>query len=103
MNPRLNITDEQLAAWCRKWQITEVWLFGSVLRDDFSDGSDIDVMIRFRESAGWTLIDFAKMRIELEELVGRRIDLFTRKGVEGMKNPYRRNSILESAKVLYAA
>lgn len=103
MNPRLNITDDQLAAFCRKWKIVRLWLFGSVLRDDFRPTSDIDVMVQFAEDATWSLFDLSEMKFELEALTGREVDLLTRRGVESSRNPYRRRSILEGAKVVYAA
>ncbi len=103
MNSRLNMTNEQLAAWCRKWQIAEVWLFGSVLRDDFSATSDIDVMVQFDDEARWSLFELSEMKFELQDLVGRNVDLLTLDGVRGMKNPYRRHSILSSAERVFAA
>lgn len=103
MNPRLNITDDQLAEFCRKWKIVRLWLFGSVLRDDFRPTSDIDVMVQFAEDATWSLFDLSEIKLELEDLTGREVDLLTRRGVESSRNPYRRRSILEGAKVVYAA
>lgn len=103
MNPRLNITDDQLAAFCRKWKIVRFWLFGSVLRDDFRPDSDIDAMVQFTEDAIWTLFDLSEMKFELQHLTGRDVDLLTRRGVESSENPYRRQSILESAKQVFAA
>jgi len=103
MHPNLDITDDQLAAYCRKWRIVEFWLFGSILRDDFSPASDVDVMVRYEDDAPWTLFDMSEMKFELEKLMGREVDLFTQRGVEGMRNPYRRHAILSSVEVLYAA
>jgi hypothetical protein len=103
MNPRLNITDDQLAAFCRKWKIARFWLFGSVLRDDFRPDSDIDAMVEFAEDAEWSLFDFVHIRDDLVALVGRDVDLLTRRGVEAGRNPYRRNAILSNAEMVYAA
>lgn len=102
-HPRLNIRDEQLAAFCRRWKIVEVWLFGSVLRDDFRPTSDIDVMVSFADDATWSLFDLSEMKFELQNLTGRAVDLLTRQGVESSQNPYRRRAILESAKQVFAA
>lgn len=103
MNHRLNITDEQLAAFCRKWKIARVWLFGSVLREDFRPNSDIDVMVQFVDDATWTLFDLSQMKFEFQDLTGREVDMLTRRGVESSKNVYRRKSILESAEQVFAA
>lgn len=46
---------EKIANFCQRWQITELALFGSVLRDDFLSNSDIDVMVQFHPDAHPTL------------------------------------------------
>lgn len=103
MNPRLNITDDQLAAFCRKWKIVEVWLFGSVLRDDFTPQSDIDVMVRFEDDAPWSLFELAEMKLELEDALGRAVDLVEKPQVEKHRNPWTRHEILSTAQRVYAA
>lgn len=90
----------QLAAFCRKWRVRELSLFGSALRDDFRTDSDVDVLVSFEPAAGWSLLDFVTMREELEGLVGRQVDLVEQ---EALRNPYRRADILKSKRVLYAA
>ncbi len=97
------IDESRIAEFCRKWQITEFALFGSVLRTDFKPGSDVDVLVTFASDAHPTLFDLARMADELESTFGRRIDLHTRRGVEQSRNPYRRNEILSSARVIQAA
>jgi predicted nucleotidyltransferase len=102
-HPRLNITDDQLAGFCRKWKIVEVWLFGSVLRDDFTPRSDIDVMVRFEDAAPWSLFELAAMKLELEALTGRTVDLIEKPAVEHHRNPWTRHEILSTAERVYAA
>ena len=97
----IEIDHQAVADFCRKWQIRELSLFGSVLRpEEFRDDSDVDVMITFDDEARWTLFDFVEMQDELTELFGRRVDLLSKRA---LKNPYRRQSILSTAQVLYAA
>ena len=103
MNPRLNITDDQLADFCRKWMIVEVWLFGSVLRDDFSAKSDVDVMVCFQDAAPWSLFEMAEMKLELEAMTGRTVDLIEKPAVEHHRNPWTRHEILSTAERVYAA
>jgi len=91
-----------IKGFCTAWKIREFAIFGSALRDDFNDNSDIDVMISFQTDAAWSLLDHVTMRDELAEIMGRNVDLVTRKGVELSRNSQRRNEILESAKVFYA-
>ena len=50
------------SAFCRRWRIAELELFGSVLRDDFSPNSDVDVLVRFDSEARPSLLDMARMQ-----------------------------------------
>ena len=93
----------RIAGYCRKWKITELSLFGSVLRDDFGPDSDVDVLVRFAPEADWGLLDHVAMEEELCAIVGRKVDLVTRRAVERSANRIRREAILGSAEVVYAA
>ena len=103
MGVALPIPSRKIEAFCRKWRIAEVCLFGSVLRDDFGPDSDVDVMVSFRPDADWGLLDLARMQEELEGIFGRNVDLLTRRGVERSHNRIRREAILRSAEPIYAA
>jgi len=103
MNPQVSIRKDQLTAFCKRWQITELALFGSVLRDDFGPESDVDVLVEFEESARHTLFELDDMELELEEIFGREVDLVSRRGVEASRNYIRRKAILDSAETIYAA
>lgn len=98
----LKIPQAQIAAFCRRWQITEFAIFGSALRDDFRPDSDIDVLVTFAPEAAWTLLDHVTMQDELETIFGRKVDLLSRRGVERSRNYLRRQAILDSAEVVYA-
>ncbi len=93
---------EQIEAFCQKWNLVEFSLFGSVLRDDFGPESDVDVLVRFDPSARPTLLTLARMARELEGLLGHPVDLLEWTGVEQMRNPYFRRSILEGVRTIYA-
>ena len=88
---------------CERWQVEELALFGSVLRDDFGPESDIDVLIRFKTERTPGLVGIAEMERELARLFGRRVDLVTRTAIEASRNYIRRKAILESSQVVYAA
>ena len=103
MNTQIDIPRDEIAAFCKRWQLAELALFGSVLRDDFSPDSDIDVLVRFDPKARPTLLDIARMQDELTRLFGRQADLVERTAVETSRNYIRRKAILESAEVVYAA
>ena len=100
-NTPIDIPRDKIAAFCKRWQVTELALFGSVLRDDFGPESDVDVLIGFGEAARHTLFDLDDMELELEEILGREVDLVSRRGVESSSNHLRRNSILQSAQVIH--
>ena len=100
---RLHVTAEQIAAFCQKWQIVRFELFGSALRDDFDEQSDVDVLVTFGAGAHWTFRDDLAMEESLATLLGRSVDLVERQLVERSPNWVRRRHILESARLVYAA
>ena len=96
---RIDIPKDKIAEFCRKWHITELALFGSVLREDFRPDSDVDVLVSFVEDTHWSLFDLVRMEEELREIFGREVDL-VEKG--GLKNPFRRHEILITREVIHA-
>ena len=96
---RLGIARDQIVGFCQRWMVAEMALFGSILRDDFRQDSDIDVLVDFVPEATWSLFDISRMRLELSSLLGREADLVQ---VSGLRNPYRRRTILASREVIYA-
>lgn len=102
---RLNLTPEQLAAFCKQHHILELSLFGSVLRNDFKDDSDIDMLVVFDHSAipHLSLMDLVGMEYHLEDMVGRSVDLIEKRSIMDSSNWIRRNNILNTAQVIYAA
>lgn len=99
----LDIPINQIKILCDRWQIVEFALFGSVLRDDFNPTSDIDVLITFAPSASKGLLTLARIKHELEDLLGRDVDIATKKSIEQSYNVTRSQNILKSAQVLYVA
>lgn len=100
MSASIPIPQEKIAEFCRRWKITELALFGSVIRDDFRPDSDIDVLVTFAPDAEWSLFDLVGMQEELKAMFGREVDLVERKG---LRNPFRRHEILSTKQVVYAA
>jgi predicted nucleotidyltransferase len=103
INPHLDVTDEQIAAYCRRWSIVRFELFGSVLRDDFRDDSDVDVLVTFAPDVERGIREMRMMTDELRTMFGRPVDLVVRELVESSENYIRRRSILNSAQSVYAA
>jgi len=100
---QIEIPDEALAEFCRRWKITELALFGSALRDDFRPDSDVDFLVRFAPDANWSLLKHIEMEEELAGIIGRKVDLVNRLAVERSDNWIRRKHILDSAEVIYVA
>lgn len=103
MDARIPIPLNKIGDFCRRWQIVELALFGSVLRDDFGPNSDVDVLVRFASDAKHTLFDMVHMQDELRGLFAREVDLVERIDIEQSRNYLRRKAILETAEVVYAA
>src|SRR5437868_14836516 len=101
--PRISLPSESVAAFCRRWKITQLSLFGSVLRDDFRPDSDIDVLVTYSDAAEWSLFDAVAMKRELSGLLHRKVDLVSRRAIERSDNWIRRKEILDSAVPIYAA
>jgi predicted nucleotidyltransferase len=97
---RITLPQREIEGFCIKWKITEMALFGSVLSDEFRSDSDIDVLVSFKEDAGWGLFDFVDMIDELKAIFGRKVDLVEK---DSLRNPYRRQAILTGNEVIYAA
>jgi len=92
---------DALADYCRRWKITKLEVFGSILRDDFGPESDVDFLVTFDPAARWTLFDAIHAQDELAALVGRPVDLVSRRPIEKSENWMRRRLILDSARMLY--
>lgn len=99
----INLPQKQLAAFCRRWMIAEMAFLGSVLRDDFDSNSDLDILVKFKPAANWSLLDHTRMEQELSDLIGRKIDLFSKQAVEQSHNWIRRQEILNTAEVVYVS
>ncbi len=96
---QVQIPQDKLADFCRRHRIRKLALFGSVLREDFRQDSDVDVLVEFEPRASVGLLALAGMELELSGLLGRRVDLNT----EGFLSRYFRAEVLKEAEVQYVA
>ena len=103
LGTRIPALPDEVAANCERWRILEMALFGSVLRDDFGPLSDIDVLVKFEPGPTPGLLGMVRMERELSELFGRRVDVMTQGAVENSRNRIRRQAILDSLRIVYAA
>jgi len=99
----ISLPEAELADFCRRWKIVKLEVFGSILRDDFGPDSDVDFLVTFDPLARWTLFDVVHAREDLISVVGRPVDLVSRRSIEQSENWIRRRSILGSARTIYVA
>ena len=92
----IDIPQEQITNFCRQHHIRRLSLFGSVLRNDFSDDSDVDVLVEFDPGHTPGLVFFSIQR-DLSELIGRQVDLNTANDLD----PSFRRAVLNEAQVVY--
>ncbi len=92
---------QDISRFCRKWQILDLSVFGSALREDFSPESDLDVLVTFHDRSEWGLFNHVQMQQELEALLGRKVDLISRRALQQTQNELLRAEILRTAKVIF--
>jgi hypothetical protein len=104
MNRMLQLGDAQvdetkLSDLCRRYRVSELSFFGSAARGEMRPDSDIDVMVEFDPGARIGLLKFESLSEDLAALVGRKVDLVTKRGLK----PWIRPHVLKEARVIYAA
>ena len=96
----INISLSDIKIIVDRYNIKELSIFGSSIRDDFKHDSDIDLLIEFNDSQNISLFDIIDIEEYFEKITNRQVDIVE---PAGLKNPYRRETILKSKEVLYAA
>jgi predicted nucleotidyltransferase len=99
MPAHIVVDEKAISDFCQKWQITELALFGSVLRDDFRPDSDVDVLVTFEAGADVGMLELVRMARELAGIFGRKVDVVEKAGLR----PMLRAQVLSSSEVFYAA
>jgi predicted nucleotidyltransferase len=96
MSVKIAVPNGEITAFCRRHHIRKLGFFGSVLRDDFTPESDVDVLVEFAPGSTPGLAFFAMQR-ELSAILGRNVDMHTAQGL----SPYFRQEVLAAAEILY--
>ena len=96
----LHIDQERLAECCRRYGVARLETFGSFVTGDASPESDLDLLVTFEPGATIGL-EFVALQQELEEIIGRPVDLLTRESVERSPNKYFRRFALRRTEPLY--
>jgi uncharacterized protein len=95
----VEVDEAKLASLCQRYQVRELSLFGSAARGEMRPDSDIDLLVEFLPDAQVDLVDYAGLMLDLSRLLGRKVDLVSKNGLK----PLIRNSVLEEARLVYAA
>lgn len=97
--PLPRLPHEEISELCRRHRVQELALFGSALTSNFNEDSDFDFLVTFRPEARVGFLELARVQRELEKILGRKVDLVPKGGLK----PAIRDSVLATARVLYAA
>ncbi len=97
----IDLDSESIRTFCRRHGIKELSVFGSILRDDFGPDSDVDFLYQLDESACISLFDWMDMEVELESILGRKVEMVSRRSVEESPNAYRKEHVLQTAEPIY--
>ena len=93
------IDNDELVRLCKKYGVKELSVFGSSIRDDFHEESDVDFLISYLNEWDNTLLDMVRLKDELSVMINRKTDLIEK---EALKNPIRKKIIISTAEVIYA-
>jgi len=85
---------------CEKFDINELSVFGSSIRDDFTQNSDVDILVSFGNNSDITLFDIMDLETEFSRLLNKDVVIVEKKS---LKNPIRKNRILSTREIIYAA
>jgi len=97
MGVHIDVPGEKIAGFCRRNHIRKLAFFGSVLRDDFTPESDVDVLVEFEPEHVPGYIRLAGMENELSEIIGRKVDMNT----PNCLSRYFREEVIKTAEVQY--
>ncbi len=97
LNPEITLTQAEIDAFCQKHHIRKLSLFGSGLRHELREDSDLDLLVEFEPRLVVDLFDMAEMEIELTRMLGRKVDLRTPQEL----SRYFRQDVLLTAQIIY--
>jgi hypothetical protein len=95
----IQVDEAKLVDLCRQYHVRELSVFGSAARGEMRPDSDVDLLVEFIPDAKVDLFEYAGLMLDLSELIGRKVDLVSKKGLK----PLIRASVLQEARLVYAA
>ncbi len=97
--PGVVLPEAEIAEICRRYKVKELAVFGSAARGEMRPDSDIDLLVEFLPDANIDLLQHFAAERELAELLGRKVDLVSKRGLREIL----REEVLSQARVIYAA
>ena len=94
---QLDLPTDDIVALCKNYPIRRLSLFGSILHDDFTPESDIDILIEFEPDAKIGYFELVEIQFQLSDIIGREVDLLT----PGALSKYFRHQVLDTAQMIY--
>ena len=91
---------DEIVYLCKKYFIKELSIFGSSIREDFTENSDVDILVSFQNNADISLFDIMDLENEFSQLLQKEVDIVEK---ESLKNPIREKEILSTREIIYAA
>ena len=98
----IDLEQDAIRDFCKKWKIHELRVFGSILRDDFNADSDVDFLVDWDNGVARDAFDHMDMEDELEEIIGRKVDVVSRSAILAGGNRFRIKEILGKAELVLA-
>lgn len=95
----IEVDQAHLGDLCRRYQVRELSLFGSAARGEMRPDSDIDLLVEFLPNAEVGLVEHAGLMLDLQKLLGWKVDLVSKNGLK----PRIRHYVLADARLVYAA
>lgn len=96
--PNFEIDENVIIEIARNYQVSELYLFGSILTNNFNIKSDIDFLVSFSSKSDISFFELQDLKNKLSSYLHRPVDLIEK---EGLTNPYRKQAILSSARKIY--
>lgn len=94
----IEIQMDAVAEICRRYSVSELSLFGSVLRDDFRHDSDVDILVAFKPDAEIGFMEYSRMQRDLSTALGRKVDMVSKTGLKAVI----RDDVIASSRIIYA-
>ena len=98
----VDLGSDVIRRFCERWRIQELAVFGSILDDRFRPDNDVDLLASFEEDAPWDLLDLLRMQDEASQILGRQVEIVSRRGIEQNANRIIKREVLGTAETVYA-